>query len=106
MSEVIFIYTTFANEVLATRTANGLLNDKLIACANIFPAVKSVYAWEGKIQRTEESVMILKTQKSQYPAIEEKIRAQHDNKCPCIVVLPVESGYAAYMNWILSETNK
>ncbi len=106
MSEIIFIYVTFPSEVLAAKMANNLINDKLIACANIYPGVKSVYRWEGKNQRTEEAVAIFKTRRENYGAVSEKIMKEHEFKTPCIAVLPVEHMLPQYAEWILKETQK
>lgn len=104
MSDVIFIYVTCPNEVLAVRLANQLVTEKLIGCANILPGMKSIYRWDGKLQKSEEAVAILKTTREHYSVIEEKIRAQHEYKTPCIAILPIENGYLPYFEWIKNET--
>jgi periplasmic divalent cation tolerance protein len=71
---------------------------------NIVSGVRSIYAWEGKIERTDEVLMIIKTQSSRYDALETFIRAHHPYETPEIVEIPAGRVMPQYWQWIVKET--
>ncbi|MBU6475275.1 MAG: divalent-cation tolerance protein CutA [Alphaproteobacteria bacterium] len=100
----VFIYVTVPSEAEAGKIAAALVEQRLVACANAIPGMKSIYRWQGRIARRDEAVLILKTQTHLFPAVETAVRALHPDETPCIVALPVENGNAAYLKWIETET--
>jgi periplasmic divalent cation tolerance protein len=89
----------------ARRIAEALLNDKLIACANILPAVTSLFWWEGKVDRSDEVLMVLKTKRALFAKLAKTVKALHSYEVPEIIALPIVSGYNPYLNWINSSTS-
>jgi len=81
---MIFVYVTHPEKDGAQSLAKLLLENKLIACANIF-SVQSFYWWEGKIENDDEYVLILKTQEEKFDKISEFIKKNHPYTVPCIV---------------------
>ncbi len=77
MSNLVLVYITFSNLKEAKTISEELLNEKLIACVNIFPEVNSLYLWEGKINSNCEIVAIMKSRNDQTDKIVEKIEAMH-----------------------------
>lgn len=104
MSDITFIYVTASSREEAEKLAEAVVADRLAACANILPGMKSVYHWQGRIERAEEAVVIFKTRKSLFSAVGEKVRELHSYETPCIVSLPVGEGNAGYLEWIMAET--
>ncbi len=100
----IFIYVTVPTDSLAQKIASAVVSERLAACANIIPGMKSLYRWEGKIEQRDEVVLILKTQAHLFPAVEARVKALHSDKTPCIVALPLTAGSADFMQWIQTET--
>jgi periplasmic divalent cation tolerance protein len=100
----IFIYITTSSEAEARKIAEAAVTDRLAACANIIPCMKSIYHWEGKIEEGDETILILKTRAGLFPAVGECVREMHSSETPCIVALPVEAGHAPYLDWIRAET--
>lgn len=80
--------------------AVSLLETRLAACVNILPAVQSVYQWEGKIERGQEVLLLIKTVQHLFPAIEEHILARHPYELPEIIAVPIETGLKPYLQWI------
>jgi periplasmic divalent cation tolerance protein len=78
--------------------ANGLLDQKYIVCANIFP-MTSLYNWEGKREEKKEVILLVKTLKEKVKEVEEKITELHSYDCPCVLSLNVETVNNAYMEW-------
>ena len=104
MTSARLIYITTPTKEAAEKIANTLLDEKLIACANILPQMNSIYRWQGRIYNDSECVLILKTQEDQVARIKERVPALHEYKCPCLLVLPVMDGYAPYLEWLAEQS--
>jgi periplasmic divalent cation tolerance protein len=104
MERAVFVYTTWPSTVEAEKAGRALVERRLAACVNILPGMISHYRWEGKIERTEEAVMLVKTRASLAPKIEAAVKALHSYDTPAILVLPLESVEGNYLGWLLRET--
>jgi len=98
MYEICLITTS--NEDEAEKITVELINDHLIACANIIPKVKSVYIWEGKLEKDSESLIVIKTHKDMRDKIMKKIKEIHNYENPECIFLPILDGLKDYLNWI------
>ena len=107
MSErAVFVYTTYPSLVEAERIGKAVLARRLAACVNILPGMISHYWWEGKIERGEEVVMIIKTRASLAEAVRAAVKELHPYDTPAILVLPIEGGEAGYLDWMMKETEE
>jgi periplasmic divalent cation tolerance protein len=97
------IYVTAPSRKEAERIAETVVTERLAACANILDGVTSIFHWEGKLCRENEAVMILKTADEKTAALTARIKELHSYECPCIVVLPIEDGNPAFLEWIQRE---
>ena len=104
MERAVLVYTTWPSIVEAEQAGRSLIERRLAACVNILPGMISHYRWEGKIERAEEAVMIVKTRSTLAEAVRTAVKEMHAYKVPSIVVLPVESVDMDYYRWILQET--
>ena len=104
MERAVFVYTTWPSTVEAEQAGRALVERRLAACVNILPGMISHYRWEGKVERAEEAVMIIKTRASLAAAVEAAVKELHSYSVPAIVVLPVESVEGNYLGWLLAET--
>lgn len=100
---LLLVYTTHQNQKEAEIVAERLLRDGLIACANVFPAGKSIYMWNGGINRDEEVIAILKTLPNQLRTLESKYLEIHPYETPCFVVLPSSESSEKYLEWAKSS---
>ncbi len=100
----VFLYITVGSAGEAASIARDLLDDRLIACANIIDGATSLYRWEGKIADEKEAVMIAKTRGDLVEKVIERVRELHSYDCPCIVALPIIDGNPAFLDWIDEET--
>ncbi len=96
-----FIYITCASEQQAKHLAKILLQENLIACANIFP-IQSMYWWENKLQENNEWVLLVKTITKLYPKIEQITTQTHSYSIPCITKIPIEPNLP-YANWLTQQ---
>ena len=94
------VYATVETKEQAVFIARTLLDERLIACANIIPAIYSVYEWEGKVVEATEVVMIMKTMAALVQRTSDRIRQLHSYECPCIVSWPVETGNPDFLAWV------
>ena len=98
------MFMTAANEDEAAAIARSLVETRLAACVNIIKNVRSVYAWQGKIEDDAEVIMIAKTRKGLFEALAKKVRELHSYKVPEIIALPVVGGSEDYLKWIREST--
>ena len=106
MERAVLVYTTYPSIVEAEKTGRGIVEKRLAACVNILPGMISHYWWEGRIERGEEAVMIIKTRASLADAVRKAVKDSHEYSTPAILVLPVEQVDPAYHAWIVAETAK
>lgn len=98
------VYSTFPSAEEAFFAANMLLENHLIACANIQDGVVSIYRWQGGIQREKEVVMVAKTtQACVEPAIA-LLAQNHSYQIPAITAYPVLDGFEPFLQWVADET--
>lgn len=100
------IYITSSSAEEAEKLAKILVQERLLACANVFPKIRSFYWWEGNVQDENEAVLIGKTTEGQVENLTERVRVLHSYTCPCVVSLPIDSGNPAFLAWVSRETNK
>ena len=100
----VLVYTTHPSLVEAERIGKALLEKRLAACVNILPGMISHYWWDGAIERGEEVVMIVKTRASMAEEVRATVKSLHTYTVPAILVLPIEGGEPAYLNWLMRET--
>lgn len=98
------LYVTCASVNEARSIAGTLIEERLIACGNILPGMRSVYRWQGTVADEEETVLLLKTAAKFVPAVVERVRALHSYEVPCVVELPLARGNGAFFDWIVAET--
>jgi periplasmic divalent cation tolerance protein len=103
MSHVL-VYVTAATAAEAERIADAVVGERLAACANLIPGMRSLYWWQGKLDRAEETVLILKTRAGLVAKLTERVKALHSYTCPCVVALPIKAGNPAFLAWIDAET--
>lgn len=102
--EAIFVYITTSCSDESHKIGKILVEERLAACANIFPEIASIYQWDGKLCESKESVLILKTRSNLFQKVEAHVRSVHSYETPCIVALPIVSGSKEYIDWISKET--
>ena len=100
------VMVTAPNKDLARRLAKAALEAKLAACANIVPAVESHYWWEGKLESSDELLLLLKTRQSLLPNLERAIREIHTYDTPEFISLPLTAGSRKYLAWHADNTER
>lgn len=98
------LYITFPNQDEARRVAGMLVEERLVACTNMFVAVESQYWWDGEVVSDTEVVVIAKTSGDRVDAAIARVKMLHSYKMPCVVALPIIAGNSEYLDWLRSET--
>jgi periplasmic divalent cation tolerance protein len=99
-----FIYVTASSSDEAARIGRALVESRLAACANAFPAMTSIYRWQGKVQEDSEAALIVKTRRGLVDDIVAKVNELHSYDCPCVVALPITAGNPDFLEWIVAQT--
>jgi periplasmic divalent cation tolerance protein len=98
------IITTVPDENLAVKITESLLQQRLAACVHALPPGRSTYRWQGKVERSAEITLIIKSTGARFTELEADIRRLHPYDLPEILALPVKTGSDAYLKWITDET--
>lgn len=102
--EVRVVLTTCPDESSASRLARTLVEERLAACGNVVPGLRSIYRWEGEVRDDPEALLVLKVATSGLAELADRLVALHPYDVPELVALPVERGTAAYLEWVVEET--
>ncbi|HEV2462878.1 MAG TPA: divalent-cation tolerance protein CutA [Acidobacteriaceae bacterium] len=97
------VLTTVSSPDEGRRVARLLVERRLAACINLIPNMTSIYRWQGGVEVASEVLMVIKTRADQIPALESAVRELHTYQVPEFLVLEVESGGRAYLDWLLSS---
>ena len=103
-SGLVFIYTTLPDTGTADRIGGELVARKLAACVNIYPEIRSIYEWEGKVETESEVVAFIKTRADLASKVMEETRKLHPYEVPALLVLPIEGGNEDYIGWVRTQT--
>lgn len=98
--KMIVVYSTFSSYEEFERIAETLISEKLIACANGFQNMKSIYIWEDKIKKETEVAGLFKSTKENYKAIEKRIVEMHSYENPCIYRYCIKKPNKKYFKWL------
>lgn len=99
-NETFLAFSTFPDAETARRIARALVNEKLVACANILPQIESIYRWEGKLEQSTETLVLFKLTAAGFPQFEAKLEELHPYDVPEIIAAPITGGLASYLGWI------
>lgn len=95
---------TAPDATTATGIARTLVEERLAACVNVVPGVRSVYRYQGRIHEDVEALLIVKTRAERAGALEARVRALHPYELPEVLRLAAAGGSPPYLAWVLEET--
>ena len=105
MSDVRVVLVTAPDEETAAGLARTLVEERLIACANLLPRVRSIYRWEGAVADDAEVLLVLKTAAARVELLASRVRALHPYDLPEVIVLTASGGSEAYLDWVIAESS-
>ncbi len=103
-TDALVVLVTAPGAEKAAEIARAVVEERLAACGNVVPGLRSIYRGEGKVQDDAEALLVLKTTRARFEAMRDRVLALHPYQVPEVIALPVEAGSAAYLAWIAQET--
>ena len=100
MARALVVFVTCPNRRHAQRLARMLVRQRLAACVNIVPSVQSFFWWQGRVNRAQEALLIVKTTATRFEALRRSICAQHPYDVPEVIAVPIQKGHRPYLTWI------
>ncbi|HET9753774.1 MAG TPA: divalent-cation tolerance protein CutA [Myxococcales bacterium] len=104
MTDAMLVFTTLPSAEAAAELAKAVVGEKLAACANLLPAVRSIYRWQGRVQDESEVLVLFKTRQEHFERLKARLLELHPYEIPEVLAVPVEQGYQAYLDWLGQET--
>jgi periplasmic divalent cation tolerance protein len=96
----VVVFCTAPDMKEAERIGEAVVTERLAACCNIVPGLKSIYTWKGKLMNEDEVLCILKTRKTLFKALEKRIKELHGYEVPEVIAVDITSGLESYLDWI------
>jgi periplasmic divalent cation tolerance protein len=103
MTDKIVVLTTCDSEEQAARLARHLVEQRLAACVNILPNVRSIYRWHEKVEDSAEWMLVIKSRRDLFLPLRAEIEKLHSYETPEIIAMPVVDGSEAYLGWLEHE---
>ena len=104
--KIVLALSTFPDRETAQKISNQLVTEKFAACANILPAMESIYRWKDKIESGNETLVFFKLSKDRQSAFQEKLRSLHPYEVPEIIFVPITSGLPDYLHWVTENCTR
>ncbi|MFT3917164.1 MAG: divalent-cation tolerance protein CutA [Anaeromyxobacteraceae bacterium] len=105
MTDVLVVLVTAPSPERAAELARAVVEERLAACGNVVPGVRSIYRWEGKVVDEPEALLVLKTTRDRLDALQERVLALHPYEVPEVLALSVDAGAERYLGWVHAETH-
>ncbi len=105
-AEHLLVLSSCPDAASAQVLTTALLSERLAACVNRLPGIKSMYRWQNQVERDDEVLLMIKTRAALYPQLEALIKDMHPYELPEIIAIPISQGSAEYLAWIDAETSK
>ena len=103
---MLIVFSTFPNEEKAREIVRCLVDEGLIACGNLLPAVRSIYRWKGVVHEESEVMAVLKLSRAAYPAVQQRMRELHPYELPEVIAIPVESALPEFLGWVAENSHR
>lgn len=104
-TDVLVALSTSPDEPTARALALRALEAGLVACMNLVPGVTSVYRWQGRIEESRECLMVIKTTRAQWPALQQAWSAWHPYDVPELIAVDITDGLEPYLRWVISQVD-
>lgn len=101
---ILVCFCTCPDADSATRLADALVGEHLAACVSVVPGLRSVYRWQGAIERSDESLLLIKTSRDRLDALTARVRDLHPYELPEVVAVEVAGGLSTYLDWVAEQT--
>ncbi len=103
MTDVILVLCACPDAEKAASIARTLVEERLAACGNVVPGLRSIYRWQGRVHDEPEALLLLKSTRGAFEALRARVVALHGYEVPEVIALPIEAGHAPYLAWVAGE---
>jgi periplasmic divalent cation tolerance protein len=103
MTDKIVVLSTCATQEEAEKLARILLDERLAACVNVIPRVRSYYRWQGAIESADECLLVVKSSRELFSSLRAVLEKEHSYQVPELLALPIVEGAPNYLNWLLAN---
>jgi periplasmic divalent cation tolerance protein len=103
---VLICFCTCPDAATAGRIAHALVEERLAACVNQLPGLRSVYRWQGQVEAADEVLLLAKTTADAYPALQARLAELHPHELPELLAVESTLGLPAYLQWVADETRR
>lgn len=104
MTDAIVVLVTTPGPEKAAEIARALVDERLAACGNVVPGLRSIYRWDGEVREDAEALLVLKTTRERFDALRARVVALHPYEVAEVIAIRVEAGSTPYLRWITDET--
>jgi periplasmic divalent cation tolerance protein len=103
MTDKIIVFVTCETREQAETIARTVVSEKLAACVNVLPGIRSCYVWEKKLTWSDELLLLIKTTRGRFDQLQDRIKALHSYSVPEIVGVTIDAAFQRYADWIESS---
>jgi periplasmic divalent cation tolerance protein len=100
MTDKIIVFVTCESEKQANTIAQAVVTEKLAACVNVLPGIRSCYVWERKLTWSNEVLLLIKTTRGRFDQLQDRIKGMHSYSLPEIVSVTIDDAFDKYIEWI------
>jgi periplasmic divalent cation tolerance protein len=101
MTDKIVVLVTCGSRKEGRRIARALVEARLAACVNVVQTpVESIYRWKGNVESAKEVLLVVKSSRARFAALEKAVKRLHSYDVPEIIALPIEKGSRDYLGWL------
>ena len=100
MTDKVIVFVACETREQAEKIAETVVTERLAACVNILPGVRSCYVWEGKLTWSDETLCLMKTTRGRFDQLQDRVKALHSYEVPEIAAVPIEDVFRRYADWI------
>ena len=101
--QAIVVLVTCPSRAVARRLATVLIHERVAACVNVVPGIESVFWWQGRVDRSRELLLLIKTTLRRFEPLRRAILAHHPYDVPEIIALPIAAGHPPYVRWVVES---
>ena len=105
VKQAILVLTTFPADGDAEKLATTLVEERLAACVNILPPMRSIYRWQGKVEKAVERQLVIKTSRGRLRALEKRVKELHPYDVPEFLALMIDKTAKDYLSWVVESTH-
>lgn len=104
VKQSILVLTTFPVDGDAEKFAATLVEERLAACVNILPTMRSIYRWQGKVEKADERQLLVKTSLSRLRALEKRVKELHPYEVPEFLAVMIDKTANDYLSWLTASS--